>query len=304
MIGPMRGLHHVTALASAPQPIVDFQIGVLRRRLVKRTVNFEEPSTPHLYFGDAAGAPGSLLTFFAPPDAGRGRAGPGTATAVAWATPSGGLMAWMLALADQALDFDGPFQRFGAQAIALTDPDGLRVEIVERGGAGDAAAPVIDGLHSVTLMPTDPDAMAAFLRAVFGWVEAGAESGRRRFARPDGAPGAVVDLVDPEGRPAEMGAGVIHHVAFRAADRAGQDVWRARLDALGLDPTPVKDRRYFHAVYCRAPGGVLFEIATDPPGFAVDEPADALGRTLTLPPALEPRRADIARRLAPFRTPA
>lgn len=303
MTPPMRGLHHVTALASAAQPAAEFHMGVLRRRLVKRTVDFEDPSAEHLYFGDAFGAPGSLLSLFALSDAGRGRAGPGMANAVAWAAPPGGLMAWMLALAEEAVDFEGPFTRFGAQAIALADPDGLRVELVELAGEGLAAAPAVEGLHSVTLTPTDPDAAAAFLRDVFGWVETGAAGARRRFAAPDGARGAVVDLLAPDGGPGEMGAGVIHHVAFRAADRAEQAAWRARLEALGLEPTPVKDRRYFHSVYFRAPGGVLFEIATDPPGFAVDEPADALGRALVLPPWLERRRPEIERRPPPFRTP-
>src|SRR4051794_6963796 len=168
------GLHHVTAISGPPQPNLDFYAGLLRQRLVKRTVNFDAPDTYHLYYGDRVGSPGTILTFFPFMDAGPGRAGPGMASAVAYAVPRGGLEAWMLHFAEQAMDFEGPATRFGEQMIALRDPDGMRVELIEAAGTGEATpTPAEDGFHSVTLWLRDPEPTARLLTTLFGYQPAG-----------------------------------------------------------------------------------------------------------------------------------
>jgi len=306
------GLHHVTAISGPPQANVDFYIGIMRQRLVKRTVNFDAPDTYHLYYGDQTGSPGTILTFFPFANAGPGRAGPGMASAVAYRVPQGGLEAWMVRLADDAIDFVGPFERFGERMIALTDPDGLGIELIEATGPSGAIeadeASGNNGFHSVTLLFTDPAPTARVLTALLGYEEAGREAAdkteRLRFRSPAGERGNVVDLIRPE-TPAvgRQGAGTIHHIAFRAETIAIQREWRERVAAFGLDVTPVIDRQYFEAIYFREPGGVLFEIATDPPGFTVDETEAELGTHLKLPPQHERRRADIERVLPPIRVP-
>jgi len=304
------GLHHVTAICGPPQPNLDFYAGLMRQRLVKRTVNFDAPETYHLYYGDRVGSPGTILTFFPFMDAGPGRAGPGMASAIAYAVPRGGLDAWMLHFAEQAVDFDGPTTRFGERMIAVRDPDGMQVELIEVAAAGEAASePAEAGLHSVTLWLRDPDPTAQLLTALFGYrpADEAAEPGgqRRRLVAPGGGRGSAIDLLRSDARSiGRQGAGTIHHVAFRAESDAVQQEWRERATAFGLDVTPVIDRQYFNAIYFREPGGVLFEIATDPPGFATDEPEAELGTRLMLPPQYEQRRADIARVLPPIRVPA
>jgi len=308
------GLHHVTAISGPPQANVDFYAGLLRQRLVKKTVNFDAPDTYHLYYGDRVGSPGTILTFFPFADAGPGRAGPGMAAAVAYAVPKGGLDAWMGRLAEQAVDFDTPGARFGEPVIAVRDPDNLRVELIEtpsatpgNGGAADGE-PADDGFHSVTLWLRDPEPTARLLTELFGYEHGGEEadgSGRRhRLAAPGRGRGSMIDLLRSEAPSiGRQGAGTIHHVAFRAESDAAQQEWRERASAYGLDVTPVVDRQYFNAIYFREPGGVLFEIATDPPGFATDESEAELGRHLMLPPRYERRRADIERMLPPIRVP-
>ena len=303
------GIHHITAISGAPQENVDFYVGRLGQRLVKRTVNFDAPDTYHLYYGDEAGSPGTILTFFPFADAGPGRAGPGAASAFAYAVPD--LDAWMGRLADEAVAFEGPRTRFGQRMIALTDPHGMRVELIEVGGAGHDidGAPADDGFHSVTLCEADAEPTARVVRDVFGYREEGHERGedgseRLRFASPAGGRASVLDiLVTPERSIERQGAGSIHHVAFRAETDEVQNEWRERVAAAGLQVTPVIDRQYFNAIYFREPGGVLFEIATDPPGFAVDEPAETMGDALKLPPQYEPHREKIERVLPPISVP-
>ena len=319
MPSPIPGLHHVTAISGPPQPNVDFYAGTLGQRLVKRTVNFDAPDTYHLYYGDRTGSPGTILTFFPFADAGPGRAGPGMASAVAYRVPKGGLDAWMERLADAAIDFAGPGERFGEPMITLADPDGLAIELIETGtvaarpapeaaGDGQEGAPTDDGFHSVTLWLADPGPTARLLQDLFGYEDAG-EAGedrgtRQRLVAPRHGRGAIVDLVRREERSiGRQGAGTIHHVAFRAESDAAQLEWRERVMTAGLQVTPVIDRQYFNAIYFREPGGVLFEIATDPPGFATDEPIEALGERLQLPPRYEARRPDIERLLPPIRLP-
>jgi glyoxalase family protein len=306
------GLHHVTAISGPPQANVDFYVGTMRQRLVKKTVNFDAPDTYHLYYGDRGGSPGTILTFFPFANAGPGRAGAGMASAVAYRVPPGGLEAWMVRLAEDAIDFAGPADRFGERLILLTDPDGLRIELIEvtgpKGADGDRA-PVDDGFHSVTLWPSDLAPTARLLTDLFGYQEAGQEATdgteRLRFCSPASGRGAVVDLTRSDTRSiGRQGAGSIHHVAFRAESSAIQGEWRERVAAFGLDVTPVIDRQYFESIYFREPGGILFEIATDPPGFAVDEAEAELGTHLKLPPQHERHRAEIERVLPPIRVPA
>lgn len=304
------GLHHVTAISGPPQVNLNFYAGLLHQRLVKRTVNFDAPDTYHLYYGDQAGSPGTILTFFPFVDAGPGRAGTGMASAVAYAVPRGGLDAWMLHFAEQAVDFDGPATRFGEAMLALRDPDGLRIELIETGKAGGTdSVPTDDGFHSVTLWLQDLEPTTLLLTELFGYepdgeaVEAGGL--RRRLRAPGDGRGSVIDLLRSDTRSiGRQGAGTIHHVAFRAENDEVQQEWRARAAGFGLEVTPVIDRQYFNAIYFREPGGVLFEIATDPPGFATDEPESELGTRLMLPPQHERRRADIERVLPPIRVPA
>ena len=298
------GLHHVTAISGPPQANLDFHVGTLGRRLVKRTVNFDDPGTYHLYYGDPQAAPGSIMTFFPFVDAGPGRAGAGMASAVAYAAAD--LDAEMMRLAEAAIDFEGPFERMGARGIALSDPDGLRVELIE--------APEADGgFHSVTLWLDDPEATAQVLE-VMGYGRGGVEEAstggtggaerRARYVSAAPGRGAIVDLMTSDapsiGRP---GAGTIHHVAFRAPSPEDQRVWQARLREAGLEVTPVIDRQYFDAIYFRTPGGVLFEIATDPPGFATDEDPAHLGEALKLPPRYEGMRERLERTLPTLKLP-
>ena len=299
------GLHHVTAISGPPQANLDFWVGTLGQRLVKRTVNFDDPGTYHLYYGDKDAAPGSIMTFFPFVDAGPGRAGAGMASAVPDAIPD--LDQRMGDLAEAAIDFEGPFERFGEQAIALKDPDGMRVELIE-GGARD------EGFHSVTLWLDEIASTAEVLEAMGYTREAeettatggtGGTETRVRYRSTDPERGSAVDLMTSDARSiGRSGAGTIHHVAFRARDEAEQLAWRERLSAIGQEVTPVIDRQYFDAIYFRTPGGVLFEIATDPPGFAVDEDPAHLGEALKLPEKYEAHRTRIEQVLPEIRVPS
>jgi catechol 2,3-dioxygenase-like lactoylglutathione lyase family enzyme len=306
------GIHHVTAIARDPQANLDFYTGFLGLRLVKLTVNFDDPGTYHLYFGNAAGDPGSILTFFPFVDAAPGRAGTGMAAATAFAVPAASLDYWIERLAGVAHDFDGPVSRFGQQVITLRDPEGLRLELVGAGGDTPGwdgsqvpAEHAIRHLHGVALCVEASERTRRLLSETFGYETVGEEAGRLRLqARGDGAAGIVDLACEPDLLYGRMGAGTVHHVAFRARDDEEQRAWREQIAALGFNVTPVLDRQYFRSIYFREPGGVLFEIATDPPGFAVDEPVDALGTSLKLPGWLEPRRQGIERLLPSVRLPS
>jgi glyoxalase family protein len=294
------GLHHVTAVSGAPQRNLDFYAGLLGQRLVKKTVNFDDPGTYHLYYGDALGRPGTILTFFPFVGAGRGRAGPGTTSATAYAVRPGALDGWRARLAEAGHQVQ-THERFGERVIGFDDPDGLRIEIVETPEASNANDD-LQGFHGVTLWLDSPDRTARLLTETFGYQAVGeeAEDGARRLRlrAPGGAPGSVLDLYTrPDSGIARPGAGTVHHIAFRARSDEEQAEWRERIGRLGFHVTEPKDRQYFRAIYFREPGGVLFEIATDPPGFTADESEAELGRNLKLPPWLEPHRSDIERRL-------
>jgi|APEBP8051073178_1049388.scaffolds.fasta_scaffold00013_390 glyoxalase family protein len=300
------GLHHVTAISGPAQENVDFYTGRLHQRLVKKTVNFDAPDTYHLYYGDRVGSPGTILTFFPFADAGPGRAGPGMASAYAYAVPKGRFDGWLEELWADGVEFAEQPDRFGQRVITLRDADGAPVELIETDR--DSADP-LDGFHSVTLWERDPASTARLLTDAFGYEEAGSERQgtveRLRFVAPGNERGNIVDLIRSDvpsiGRP---GAGTIHHVAFRARNDEEQRGWQDRLLTFGHRTTPVIDRNYFNAIYFREPGGVLFEIATDPPGFAADEPVATLGQALKLPAQYEPIRDRIERVLPPLRVKA
>ena len=296
------GIHHVTAISGPAQANVTFYTGMLRQRLVKKTVNFDAPDTYHLYYGDDVGSPGTILTFFPFADAGQGRAGPGMASAYAYAVPKGGFDDWMDRLALNAEDYDGPSERFGQRVITLRDADGAPVELVETDRASDAP---LDGFHSVTLWERDLGPTARLLTEAFGYQEQGHETDRGverlRLVAPGAERGNIIDLIRTDSpAKARPGAGTIHHVAFRARSDMEQRDWQEVLAAYGHPTTPVIDRQYFNAIYFREPGGVLFEIATDPPGFAVDEPVATLGQALKLPAKYEAMRDRITQILPPL----
>lgn len=309
----MAGLHHVTAIASDPQRNLDFYVRVLGQRLVKQTVNFDAPQVYHFYYADGAGAPGSVLTFFPWANARRGVRGAGETVAVAYAVPSGAIAYWRQRLAEYGVDIFGEEHRFGAQVLSFLDPDGMRVELVESDtlpavtpwtGSSVPQEVMLHGFHSVTLLVRDAAESALLLTEDFGWRSLGSEGNRHRYGVDGEAPGRVVDLLETPDAPALVeGYGSIHHIAFRTPDEETQLRWRELLLAERFNVTPVRDRQYFRSIYFREPNGVLYEVATDAPGFAVDESMETMGSALMLPAWFEPRRGEISARLAPIVVP-
>lgn len=305
---PIVGLHHVTAIASDPQTNLDFYTEVLGLRFVKRTINFDDPGSYHFYFGDDAGSPGTILTFFPWPRAARGLAGVGEITRTAFSVPLASLDFWEKRLIDFGLLVERTGKRFNEEVLTFPDPDGMKIEIVGHEDAAPANAPryasvppehAIRGLFGVTLFEHSPGETATILN-IMGFRKIAEEGNRQRFAADGNALGNHIDLlIDPNASYGRSGAGTVHHIAFRAADDASQLEWREEI-AKHLDVTPVLDRTYFHSIYFREPGGVLFELATDPPGFALDEPIESLGEELRVPEWLESRRTLIEQRLPPI----
>jgi glyoxalase family protein len=298
------GLHHVTAISGPAQENVNFYAGVLGQKLVKKTVNFDDPGTYHLYYGDGTGSAGTILTFFPFAGAGPGKAGPGMASAFAYAVPAADFDGIAGELAAKGITVQGPATRFGERVLTLRDPDGAPVELVESATATDR-----HGFHSVTLWERDPEPTARLLTEAFGYEVTGEEretaGTRLRLRAKGGARGDIIDIwrshVPAAGLP---GAGTIHHIAFRARSNDEQLEWIDALRRFGHRTTPPIDRQYFNAIYFREPGGVLFEIATDPPGFLIDEPAETLGSALKLPAQHEHLRPRIEQVLPPLRVPA
>ncbi|MGL4649190.1 MAG: ring-cleaving dioxygenase, partial [Caldilineaceae bacterium] len=308
--GPMAGFHHITAISGDPQRNLDFYQGVLGQRFVKKTVNFDDPGTYHLYYADYGGSPGTVITFFPWARAQPGIKGSGEAVAVAYAAPLEALDGWEARLRQSGARVGVRGERFGTPFLPVQDPDGMVIEIVgvadlpaiAAWSAGPVAAEMeLRGFHSTTLQVRDAEASAVLLREHFGWSEVGREGNRIRYQAPavgsgqqTPVPGRTVDLLEvpnlPTGR---MGTGTIHHVAFRTPNDASQAAWREQLVADGFGVTPKRDRQYFHSIYFNEPGGVLYEIATDTPGFAWDEALESLGSSLKLPPWLEPQRGRI-----------
>ena len=306
------GIHHVTAIAGEPQQNVDFYAGLLGLRMVKKTVNFDDPETYHLYYADGAGTPGGIMTFFPWPTAPRGRIGAGQLAVTSFSVPAASLGYWTERLVQEGARFEKPEEIFGETVLRISDPDGLRLELVasteeSREGWAGGPAPAehaVRGFHHVTLVVADPSRTAKLMADSLGFRQTGKAEGRTRYEAGEGGPGNAVDLADGTGFPrGTTGVGTVHHIAFRVPDEEAQLELREEIAALGYNVTPVMDRNYFRSIYFREPGGVLFEIATDPPGFAVDEEPEHLGENLKLPPWLEPQRDRLEDALPPLRVP-
>ena len=295
------GIHHVTAIAGHARRNLDFYTRTLGLRLVKKTVNFDDPGAYHFYYGDAAGSPGTILTFFPWEHAAPGRAGVGELQETVFRIPQAALGFWTQRLIAQAPERS---TRFGETVLSFRDPDGMRLALIGLPGIeaepawesdGIQAEYAIRGFHSVSLMLEDSAATGAILSDVFGFTEAAKEDGITRFQVPGTSLGGIVDLRSVGGfLPARLGRGSVHHLAFRATDDAEQaEMVRKLAENHRIQTTEQKNRDYFRSVYFREPGHVLFEIATDIPGFAVDEPAEQLGQALKLPRFLEGHRDTI-----------
>ena len=310
------GLHHVTAIAGPAQENLDFYAGVLGMRLVKRSVNQDDPGTYHLFYADAEGRPGTDLTFFPWSHMAPSREGHGLSSEVGLAIPVGSLSFWTDRLAHYGVTTGPVERRFGTPVLPVTDPHGLRVALIESESA--AARPFtpweespvvaerqIRGLETARLRERDVEPTAAFLTEVLGFELLGTENGWQRYGVSGGLSGAYVDVqAAPDARRGAWGVGSIHHLAWRVDDTTHQLAVREAIDRAGRRPTPVIDRFWFQSVYFTEPGGVLFELATDGPGFAVDEDPAHLGEALVLPPWLEGHRAQITAALPTLRMPA
>jgi glyoxalase family protein len=306
-------IHHVTAIAREPQRNLDFYAGTLGMRLVKLTINYDDPGTYHLYYGDDLGRPGSLLTFF-PWTAGRpGRQGTGQTNGVGLAVPPASLGFWIERLLSRGVKYEGPTRRFEEQVLAFADPDGLLLELIatprvhQVQGWRDGPVPAehaVRGVHAVTIWEDGDTGSAEFLTGAMRFRAVGEEENRLRFQSGQVGLGTVVDLRRAPGFwGGTDGVGTVHHVAFRAADDAEQVTRHEEIRRLGVGVTDVRDRQYFRSIYFREPGGVLFEIATDGPGFTVDERPEELGTTLKLPSQYESLRQRLERALPPLRLP-
>ncbi|MCW9708954.1 ring-cleaving dioxygenase [Fodinibius salsisoli] len=300
-----KGIHHITVLAGNAQRNADFYVKSLGMRLVKKSVNQDDPGTYHLFYGNAEASPGSGLTFFPWPMARQGKPGLGEAVKVAFAVPTGSVNFWAERFGEEGIDFDGPYDRFGQQAISFKDPDHLQLELVfdkqaeQLPGWEKGSVPAqhgIRGFRGTTLRLKETEPTANVLENVFGFQETDSTENTRLYTT-DAPIGGSVIIEEGEEKPSANGRGIIHHVAFRAKDDDELSSMRKQVLEMGLSPTDVIDRHWFHSVYFKSPGGVLFEIATDGPGYAVDEDADKLGQKLILPPWLEPRRKMIEKRL-------
>jgi glyoxalase family protein len=296
------GLHHITAISSDVQRNMQFYTGVLGLRFVKKSVNQDDTGTYHLYYGDYAGSPGTILTFFPWAGMRRGRPGSGQSYATAFSVPAGSLPYWEQRFKNAKVESFPSEKRFDDQVLSFLDPDGLRLELVATSEA-DARPPApsdvpadkaIRGFHGTTLGLVDANPTASVLTGTMGYRLQSQSGHRARYTVGLVGPGTYVDLLTDPSLPRGLsGAGTIHHVAFRVPDDDAQVSARATIVKDGLPVSPVIDRAYFKSIYYREPGGVLFEIATDQPGFAIDEPLETLGTKLSLPPHLEPHRAEI-----------
>jgi len=307
------GIHHVTAIASEAQQNLDFYTGLLGLRLVKLTVDHDDPTTYDICYGDDLGTPGSILTFLLRPNESRGRQGSGQATAISFSVPSGALDYWKDRFGSQGVASHGPVRRFNEEVLVTVDPDGLQVELVahpgaeERGARTGGPVPIqhgIRGLHSITITERTPERMEWLLSHGLGLRRIGRDGRRTRFVAWEQAAGSIVDLIwEPEASRGTTAVGSIHHVAFRAPDEELQEEWRRWLLRMELHVTKIQDRRYFRSIYFQQAGDVLMEIATDGPGFTVDEPPERLGHALQLPQWLASHREAIRQALPKLRLP-
>jgi glyoxalase family protein len=306
------GIHHVTCITGDVQNCVDFYVGVLGLRFVKKSINQDLPDTYHIYFADYLGTPGTVMTFFGWPTWPSRKTGSGQVTTVSFAVPKTALDFWSNRLKKLGVD-SRRVSRFATDAVVLRDADGIEIELV--GEATDDRwkpwpdGPVdrdhaIRGFHSVTLSVAEAEATIDLLTKTMGFRQETADGNRTRFETGAGGPHSTVDVIEsPEGPVGEESIGTVHHVAWRTPDSAGQVAWRDLLMKAGRNVTPVIDRWYFKSIYFREPGGVLFEIATDGPGFTVDETPEKLGTTLSLPPWFQVRRDRLDQILPPFVVP-
>jgi glyoxalase family protein len=311
MTTPVRGIHHVTCIAGDAQQNVDFYVGVMGLRLVKRSVNQDAPDTWHLFYADNVGTPGTDLTFFPWPAMPPAASGIGLAMQVSFAIPVGSLDWWRDRLAKAGTNVEPEETRFGERAFEFRDPHGLTVSLVEtirpRAFVPWEEGPVpaqhqLRGMDSVRLWQRDLEECASFLTAVLGFEHLGSEGEWHRYTIDAGQSGTMVDIREmPEAARGRWGTGGIHHVAWRVADEQEQTAIRESVQAAGRRPTEFIDRFWFTSVYFREPGGVLFELATDGPGFGRDEAMEKLGESLILPPWLEPHREEIEKELPPIR---
>jgi glyoxalase family protein len=307
------GIHHVTSITGDVQKCVDFYVSVLGLRFVKKSINQDVPDTYHIYFGDYTGSPGTAMTFFGWPSWPKRRAGSGQVTTVSFAVPPDSLEFWNSRLSKLGVK-SSRTSRFGTEALVIADPEGIEVELVGEASPTFRWVPwpespvdrdqAIRGFHSVTMTVAEGAATVDLLVKTMGFRKTGQEGRRTRFETGQGGQHSILDLVEsPEGPEGEESVGTVHHVAWRAADAAHQGEWREVLIKAGRNVTPVIERYYFKSIYFREPGGVLFEIATDGPGFTVDEPLETLGSSLSLPPWFDVRRETLDETLPPIVVP-
>jgi glyoxalase family protein len=300
------GIHHITAFVRHAQATVDFYSGVLGLRLVKKTINFDAPEVYHLYFGNKSGSPGTIITFFPWATSRQGRIGGGQVGITTYVVPVGAFEFWKTRLEKLNVPI-AVTSRFGEQYIQTADPDGLLLEIVEReegtmsewSFGGVPVNKAIKGFGGAVLYSTAPDRTASVLEQVMGLEKIGQEGDFSRF-KATGDLGNLIDVNVTAMALGSGGAGTVHHIAWRAKDDEDHALWRNRVEESGLQPTPFIDRQYFNAIYFREEGGILFEIATDPPGFARDELAETLGEKLMLPEWFEEHRTQIEQGLPPI----
>lgn len=305
------GIHHITAIAGDAKRNFDFYTKTLGLRFIKRTVNFDDPQTYHFYFGDEQGTPGTILTFFPWGSAVRqGRRGAGMATEIGYAVPEESLDFWIKRFEEKNVIYNKPAEKFGEKYLTFLDPDGLKLELIVPNKKDERnpfetdtvnADVATRGFYNTTLTLNNIKPTAEILTDIFGYKLIGQEVNRYRYATDAIATANIIDLVELPTEQRGLGAnGTVHHVAFRVKDDATQMAFREKIEAAGHHITPQIDRNYFHSLYFREPGGVLFEIATDNPGFTVDEPLEELGKNLKLPAQYEPMRKKIEAHLAPL----
>ena len=313
MKNSVHGIHHVTCIAGDAQENLDFYVGVMGMRLAKRSVNQDDPGTYHLFYTDAVGTPGTDLTFFPWPNMAPARLGIGLTVEVVFAVPPGSLAYWQERLEQNKVQHSAPETRFGETALPFQDPHGLQLALVETADERPFVAweksvvpeeRQLQGMYSVRLWERELAPTERLLTQYLGFAHLGTENGWHRYGVEGGGAGKVVEVKElPEERRGQWGVGGIHHVAWRTHDADEELALRQPIEDAGLRPTPLIDRFWFKSVYFKEPGGVLFELATDGPGFDVDEDMEHLGEQLVLPPWLEAHRKEIEAVLPPLRIP-
>jgi glyoxalase family protein len=309
----IHGIHHITAISGDPQKNVDFYLQVLGLRLVKKTVNFDDPHTYHLYYGDETGTPGSVLTFFPWTEQGfKGRKGSGQVTAISFSVPNASIDYWVERLNKHNIEFAGPLKRFDEQVLIFEDYDGFELEIVAseeeaRDGWQLSDVPAkhsIRGFFGAAISHQESAPTENMIGSHLSFLKTKQNENRTRYTMGKGGPGTYLDILTlPDYLKGTMGVGAVHHIAFRTENDTTQLKIREKLLKKHINVTPVMDRNYFHSIYFREPGGVLFEIATDPPGFLIDEDINSLGSNLKLPEWYESIRSEIENGLPPLKVP-